>query len=306
MKENSMIRALLAAAAFAPLLPRAFAQESCPLTLEGRWIDDESSNIKGKQNQVTGFILRRQGDGYYLTTIYDNGARGVPRGLYKGGPTELVTGRVLGLDDLMTMFSGTVVGPIAVNQLASHRPTIRRIYKLSPNGNSITVGGDTISAWTYPNGTLDNFKHEDLEYNSIRAAWPKPCEAARRAAGWDAFKAQANAFRDAKDKPVLSDQVRQFGVLGVDSVNGRNFDEALDQFEAGLALNPLWPNGHYNAAMLYAQMMDYENAIYHVKAYLELCPPDDKELQANRDRLLLWQGKLQRQMAELPQAVAED
>lgn len=299
-----MLRVLLAACLL--VVSPALAQENCAPSLEGRWIDDASSNIKGKQNQVTGFILRRQGEGFYLTTIYDSGARAVPRGLYKGSTTELVAGRVLGLDDLMAMFSGTVIGPIAVNQLASHRPAIQRIYRLSPDGNSVMVGGNTIMAWTYPNGTLDNFKHQDLEYMSMRAPWPKPCEAIKRAAEWDGFKIKANAYRDAKDKPALSDEVRQYGMLGVDAVNGKNFDDALNQFEAGLALNPLWPNGHYNTAMIYAQMLDYESAIYHMKAYLELTPADDKEFQANKDRLLLWQGKLKQQLAEAPQVIPED
>jgi regulator of sirC expression with transglutaminase-like and TPR domain len=72
-----------------------------------------------------------------------------------------------------------------------------------------------------------------------------------------------------------------------------------------LSLEPLWPNGHYNAAMVYAQMGDYESAIYHMKADLELTPADDKEFQANRDRVLLWRGKLKQQPAEPMQAQPE-
>jgi hypothetical protein len=50
--------------------------------------------------------------------------------------------------------------------------------------------------------------------------------------------------------------------------------------------------------MVSAQMVDYPAAIHHMKACLELCPTDDKEWQANKDRILLWEGKLRQQMEE--------
>jgi tetratricopeptide (TPR) repeat protein len=293
-----MKRIALAAAACAALLAPAAAQTSCPLSLEGRWIDDAASNVKGIANQPTGFLLRRQGEGYYLTVIYDFGARAIPRGYFKSGPTELKTKRILGQDDLTMMFQGTVVGPLAISELAGQRPAIKRVYKLEAGGNTVTISGETVAASVNPNGTLNDWQHRDLEYKSFRAPWPKPCETAKRTAEWDAFKAKANAYRDAKNKPAFNDDVRQFGVMGLDAVNAKNFDEALNQFEGGLALDPLWPNGHFNAAMVYYQMGDYEDAINHMKAYLELTPASEKDYEANHDRVLLWQGKLKQQMAE--------
>lgn len=299
-----MLRVLLTASFCLLLVPQAMAQESCAPSLEGRWIDDPSSNIKGKTNQVTGFFLRRQGDGYFLTTIFDYGSRAVPRGVFRGSTNEVTVERVLGYDDLTTMFAGTVVGPLAVNALADQRVKIKRIYKLLPDGNTVEISGDTIYASVRPNGMLDNWQKQDLKYKSMRANYPKPCERDKRAAGWDAFKAKANAWRDAKDKPPLSDDVRQHSMLGLDAVNAKNIDTALDEFEAGLELDPLWTSGHYNAAMAYAQMMDYEDAAFHMKAYLELTPASDKDFQANKDRLLLWEGKLKQQLAQQPQPVS--
>lgn len=306
MKGSIMRRIVLAVSTCLMFVPPALAQQSCPLSLEGRWIDDPSSNIKGKTNQITGFFLRRQGEGYYVTAIYDYGAKAVPRGAFKGSAGELTVNRVLGFDDLSTMFAGTVVGPLAVNALANQRISIKRTYKLLPDGSTIQVSGDTVSASVQPNGMLDNWQKQHIEYKSLRAAYPRPCERDEREAGWNDFKTRANAFRDAKNKPALSDEVRQHGMLGLDAVNGKNFDQALDEFEAGLRIDPLWPTGQYNAAMAYAQMMDYADAAFHMKAYLELTPSDDKEFQANKDRLLLWQGKLGQQMAEHPQAVPDD
>jgi hypothetical protein len=301
-----MTRLLLATAACFLLATPVLAQQSCPPSLEGHWIDEASSDIKGKPNQVTGFILRRQGEGYYLTTIFDYGARAVPRGYFASSAGELSVERVLGYDDLMTMFAGTVVGPLAVNALADQRIKIKRVYRLSPDGDTVEISGETVSASVRPDGTLDSWRKQPLRYKSYRAEYPKPCAREQHAAGWDALKAKANAWRDRKDKPPLSDEVRQHGMLGLDAVNAKNMEQSVDEFEAGLALDPLWPTGQYDAAMSYAQMMDYENAAYHMRAYLELCPTDDKDMQANQDRLLLWEGKLKQQISEKAQPGSED
>ena len=133
-----------------------------------------------------------------------------------------------------------------------------------------------------------------------------PFQGARR---WDALKARANAWRDGKDRPPLSDDERQHGMLGLDAVsgvNGKNIEQSVDEFEASLAVDPLWPAGHYDDAMSYAQMMEHENAAYHMRAYLELCPTDDRDMAAHKDRLLLLEGKLKQEISEKAQPGSED
>lgn len=281
----------------------AFAQ--CAPSLEGRWLDEPSSIVKGKPNQVTGFILRRQGDGYYLVTLYDRGASAVARGPFKGDATVLKTKRVLGYDDLTTMFAGTVVGPLAVGALANQHIAIRRTYTLSADGNSVAVDGDTVYASVRPNGMLDNYDLQSLSYKSLRAPFPKPCVREAHDAGWADFKAKANAYRDLKNKPATADEVRQDGMLALDAIANKDFDTALTEFEAALAIDPMWASGHYNAAKVYAQELDFEDAAWHMRAYLELTPASDKDYQSSRDLLLLWQGKLKQQQAE-PMATATD
>lgn len=294
---------ILALASFATATP-AFAQ--CAPGLEGRWLDEASSIVKGKPSQVTGFILRRQDDGFYLVTLYDRGASAVARGPFQGGATVLKTKRVLGYDDLTAMFAGTVVGPLAIGALANQHIAITRTYRLSEDANTVAIDGDTVYASVRPNGMLDNYELQPLSYKSLRAPYPKPCARESHEAGWAEFKARANAYRDLKDKPATADDVRQDGMLALDAISNKDFDTALNQFEAALAIDPMWASGHYNAAKVYAQELDYENAAWHMRAYLELTPPDDKDYQSSRDLLLLWQGKLKQQQAEAPQAGPDD
>lgn len=255
---------------------------------------------------MTGLTVRRQGDSYFLAAIYDYGTRAVARGVFKGSATEMTTSRVLGYDDLTTMFAGTVVEQVAIDQLADRHIRIKRTCKLSADGKTVEVSGETIYASVNPNGTLQDYGKQDLAYKSLRQGHPAPCERERRAIGWEAFKAEANAWRDLKAKPALPDEVREHHLLGLDAVNSKNFDAALDKFEAGLELDPLWANGHYNAAMVYAQELDFDSAAYHMRAYLELTPATDKDFQANKDRLLLWEGKLKQQLAQQPEPIPED
>jgi hypothetical protein len=77
-----------------------------------------------------------------------------------------------------------------------------------------------------------------------------------------------------------------------DALNQKQFAAAAE-YEAGLEINPLWPEGHFNAALLDAETKNYDDAIWHMRAYLELVPnaPDAQEAS---DQIVIWQEKLGR------------
>jgi regulator of sirC expression with transglutaminase-like and TPR domain len=69
----------------------------------------------------------------------------------------------------------------------------------------------------------------------------------------------------------------------------------MDYYEAGLALYPTWPEGHFNAALIAAELGDYTDAAEHMQSYLELLP-NAPDAHAARDQLDLWQLKAKEQM----------
>jgi regulator of sirC expression with transglutaminase-like and TPR domain len=84
-------------------------------------------------------------------------------------------------------------------------------------------------------------------------------------------------------------------LLAEDAVKNNKPVEALNDYEIGLQSYPTWPEGHFNAALIAAELNDYANAIEHMQSYLELVPtaPD---AQAARDQITIWQHKAGQQM----------
>jgi hypothetical protein len=118
---------------------------------------------------------------------------------------------------------------------------------------------------------------EDLEYYSDAA--------------WREFQVQATAWRALSVKPVIKEDVRKHRLLAENAVKEKQFDSAVEEYEAGLQIDPVWPEGHFNAALLCAELGYYPEAIHHMRAYLELVP-DAPDAQRARDQLMIWEARL--------------
>jgi tetratricopeptide (TPR) repeat protein len=113
-------------------------------------------------------------------------------------------------------------------------------------------------------------------------------------AAWNQFRQQAAAWRARPTRPPLPDAVRIQRIAAEDALKNNNPNAAMDYYEAGLAQYPTWPEGHFNAALIAAQLGDYTDAIEHMKSYLELLP-NAADAQAAHDQLDLWQLKAKEQ-----------
>lgn len=107
------------------------------------------------------------------------------------------------------------------------------------------------------------------------------------------FPQQAAAWRALPVKPAISEPVRRHRLLAENAIKERQFDSALEEYEAGLQIDPVWPEGHFNAALLYAETGYYSEAVSHMRAYLELVPDAPDALSA-RDQIIIWETKLPR------------
>ena len=109
-------------------------------------------------------------------------------------------------------------------------------------------------------------------------------------AAWDQFRQQAAAWRALATRPPLPDAVRIQRIAAEDALKNNNPTAAMDYYEAGLAQYPTWPEGHFNAALIAAQLNDFTDAAEHMKSYLELTP-NAPDAQAAHDQIDLWQLK---------------
>jgi len=105
-----------------------------------------------------------------------------------------------------------------------------------------------------------------------------------------AFQEEARGWRALPVKPAIPEGVRRFQLLAEDAIKNKNFEEAVDYYEQGLNVSPLWPEGQFNAALLYGELGIYGQAVIHMKRYLEL-RPDAPDTQAARDQVVIWQAK---------------
>jgi len=104
------------------------------------------------------------------------------------------------------------------------------------------------------------------------------------------FQKKAEAWRALPAKPELSEETRRFKALAEDAFRNKNFEEAIEYYEQGLAVTPMWPEGHFNTALMYGELQLYTQAVNHMKSYLVLCP-DAKDALASRDKMYVWEEK---------------
>jgi len=114
---------------------------------------------------------------------------------------------------------------------------------------------------------------------------------AQDAAAWADFQQKAAAWRALPVKPSLSDDLKRERLLAENAVSEKRFQDAVSHYEAGLKLNPMWPEGHFNAALIEAELEDYDKAIWNMRAYVELVP-DATDAREARDQIAIWQDKM--------------
>ncbi|MDE2223614.1 MAG: hypothetical protein KGK03_11150 [Candidatus Omnitrophica bacterium] len=104
------------------------------------------------------------------------------------------------------------------------------------------------------------------------------------------FQRKAAEWRAMPQKPPLPEEVHRLIVLKDDAIQNNDFSKAADYYEQALAIDPMWPAGQYNSALIYAELKIYPLAVMHMKRYLAL-EPDAKDARADQDKIYLWEEK---------------
>ncbi|MBZ5702668.1 MAG: hypothetical protein LAN84_12580 [Acidobacteriia bacterium] len=104
------------------------------------------------------------------------------------------------------------------------------------------------------------------------------------------FKAHAEAWRRMATKPAHPEEIERAWVLAEDAIKEKHFGSAAAYYDEGLEKFDMWPEGYYNAAMVFAEIKLYGEACAHMKRYLEMVPeaPDAK---AARENVYIWEEK---------------
>jgi tetratricopeptide (TPR) repeat protein len=107
---------------------------------------------------------------------------------------------------------------------------------------------------------------------------------------FEKFQIAAKAWRESPTKPLLSEAADRERILAENAISEKNMQSAVDHYDAGLEADPMWPQGWYNAALIYGQLQQYDDASEHMKHYLELAP-DAPDAKAAREQMIIWEDK---------------
>lgn len=113
---------------------------------------------------------------------------------------------------------------------------------------------------------------------------------ARQTEARDAFAQQLQSWK-AGLRPKMPDDAHVHEVLAQQAYTEKNLRRARDEYEAGLTLFPIWPEGQFNLALICGETGDYDCAVEHMQNYLELVP-DATDAQAAKDKIIIWKDKI--------------
>lgn len=119
---------------------------------------------------------------------------------------------------------------------------------------------------------------------------------AMAAAKFEEFKPKAAAWRQLAVKPEMTEEAHRHKVLAEDAFRSKDMPKAIFEYGAALQLEPCWPEGHYNLAMLAGEIGSrpgYLIAAHQMKEYLELMP-DAGDSRAAKDSIIIWEDKARR------------
>ncbi len=106
------------------------------------------------------------------------------------------------------------------------------------------------------------------------------------------FEVAAEQYRNMSPKPEISEEVRKYVVQATSMANDKKYDEAIIKYNKAIEIDPVYPDAHFNLALLCAQSEDYERAIFEMKKYL-LLVPDAKDARAAKDKIYEWEAKME-------------
>lgn len=103
------------------------------------------------------------------------------------------------------------------------------------------------------------------------------------------FAETARQYRAVAAKPALTESARRYRVQAELAVQQKRWVDALLAFGSALATAPWWPEGHFNSAIILAELNLHDDAIAAMRRYLQLAP-DAADARAAQDRIYQWEA----------------
>lgn len=188
------------------------------------------------------------------------------------------------------------------------KPYVRRVLRFAPGDVLIAKASGGWSAGV-PNqgsggspqpGAKENYLHfvfsERADAEAFLQAWHDARLAAHGAGDGDRdFAERAALWRLRTAKPPLSEAANRHRVVAEGATRARDYARAIEEFEAALETDPMWPSGNFNLALLYEATEEWDEAVRYMRRFL-LLEPDSREATAARDKIILWEDRARREL----------
>lgn len=104
-----------------------------------------------------------------------------------------------------------------------------------------------------------------------------------------AYRREERRYIGMPVKPPLPEEARRYRVQAEHAVERKAFAEAADRYRDALRVASWWPEGHFNRALILAELGQHALAIREMKRYL-LLAPDAADARAAQDQIYKWEG----------------
>lgn len=108
---------------------------------------------------------------------------------------------------------------------------------------------------------------------------------------WRGFRPKAAAWRTMYPKPPLGPEADRQRLLAENAFKERDLDSAIGHYERALEVQPTWPDGWFNLAIIYGEQKSYAEAVDAMKHYLELVT-DAQDAKSSREQMFIWEDKV--------------
>jgi tetratricopeptide (TPR) repeat protein len=102
----------------------------------------------------------------------------------------------------------------------------------------------------------------------------------------------AAKYRELKEKPAISEEMRRFIVQANAFNEKKQYAEAIESYNRAIRVDPTsYPAAYSNLALLSAQINRYDAAIFYMKEYL-LLVPDASDARTAQDKIYEWESAI--------------
>ncbi len=112
------------------------------------------------------------------------------------------------------------------------------------------------------------------------------------------FSGAVSVWRTLSPKPPIPEAVREQRLLAETAFKEGKVADALYHYERGVEMDPVWPEGRFNAALIAAELQFYDEAVQQMQAYLDLAP-EAPDASSARDQIVIWKDKFKQLAAAL-------